>query len=228
MSAREDILAAVRGALGRLSVDADQVKEEADRLLDDLPAARPALDGMVPIDIFAARVSSPKVAASLDRIGDLAELPTAVERYLQSKGLPRNVALQPAAELQALDWHGIALHDAPEVDECVGVGIARAGIAETGSLVFESGPETPVLAHFLPLHHIVLVRAHSIVMYLDDYAAAALNPESPPHRNVNLITGASGTTDIEGSLVLGAHGPCHLHVVILFDGKRSVTPQAWL
>ena len=32
-----------------------------------------------------------------------------------------------------------------------------------------------------------------------------------------LVTGASGTTDIEGSLVLGAHGPRYLHVVIVED-----------
>ena len=36
----------------------------------------------------------------------------------------------------------------------------------------------------------------------------------PAPRNVNLVTGASGTTDIEGVLVRGAHGPRSLHVVV--------------
>ena len=39
----------------------------------------------------------------------------------------------------------------------------------------------------------------------------------PAPLNVNLITGASGTTDIEGSYVRGAHGPSFLHVVLLED-----------
>ena len=32
---------------------------------------------------------------------------------------------------------------------------------------------------------------------------------------IHLITGASGTTDIEGSYVRGAHGPGFLHVVVV-------------
>jgi len=42
-----------------------------------------------------------------------------------------------------------------------------------------------------------------------------------PLGNLNLITGASGTTDIEGSLVLGAHGPRYLHVVIVEDAPAA-------
>ena len=33
-------------------------------------------------------------------------------------------------------------------------------------------------------------------------------------RNAILITGPSGTTDIEGSYVRGAHGPGFLHIII--------------
>ena len=40
----------------------------------------------------------------------------------------------------------------------------------------------------------------------------------PAPRNAVLITGASGTTDIEGSYVRGAHGPGYLHVVLLEAG----------
>ena len=88
-------------------------------------------------------------------------------------------------------------------------------IAESGSLVFHSGPDTPVLLAFLPLHHVVALRAATILPHLEDYAALA----SPAPRNANLITGASGTTDIEGSYVRGAHGPGFLHVVIVEDER---------
>lgn len=217
MNARERILAAVRAGLGGPAPDAARVKQEADRLLDDVLDARPLLPPRPVLELFAARLASPKVAASLDRVAHASDLPAAVARYLDANALPRAIALQPAAALKQLDWQGIELRDAPAVDERVGVGLANWGIAETGSLVFHSSAEAPVLAHFLPLHHLVLLRASSIVAYLEDYAAAALGPGHEVHRNVNLITGASGTTDIEGSLVIGAHGPRYLHVVIAVD-----------
>ena len=113
----------------------------------------------------------------------------------------------------ALDWSAFEVHARVAPDETAAVGMAKWGIAETGSLVFHSGADSPVLANFLPLHHIVAVRAADILAYLEDYAAAAAGQPMP--RNVNLITGASGTTDIEGSLVLGAHGPRYMHVVVV-------------
>ena len=77
-------------------------------------------------------------------------------------------------------------------------------------------PDMPVLMNFLPLHAIVVVAGSRILPYLDDYAAIAGamagKPETP--RNMCLITGASGTTDTEGVLVKGAHGPKFLHVVV--------------
>lgn len=214
MNARDNILRAVRQGRDRAGFDAAAVKQEADQLLEALPRARPDLRGLAAVDVFICLLLSPKVAGTMDRISDIAELPAAVARYLAAKQLPFKAALQPAARLRAINWRGFALVDAPDANERVGIGVADAGIAETGSLVFHSGPETPVLAHFLPLHHIVLLHQQSIVMYLDDYAAT-LTPTGSIFRNVNLITGPSGTTDIEGKLVLGAHGPCHLHVVLL-------------
>jgi L-lactate dehydrogenase complex protein LldG len=73
-----------------------------------------------------------------------------------------------------------------------------------------------VLFEFLPLHHIVALPASSIVAYLEDLAVALEAAGAPP-RNLNIITGASGTTDIEGNYVRGAHGPGFLHVVLVGD-----------
>jgi L-lactate dehydrogenase complex protein LldG len=50
-----------------------------------------------------------------------------------------------------------------------------------------------------------------------NYAARA----GVPPRNLNLITGASGTTDIEGSYVRGAHGPRFLHVILVNERTSS-------
>ena len=74
-------------------------------------------------------------------------------------------------------------------------------------------PTSPTLFAFLPVHHIVAVEASRVWPWLEDYVAAYAGQAQP--RNVNLITGASGTTDIEGTLVHGAHGPGFLHVVLI-------------
>lgn len=214
MSARDAVLGAVKAALGRSRpADPAAVAAEALALLADPDAVRPALPGTDAAEAFAARVVSPKVGATLDRVEVLADLPAAVRRYLDSQGLPHLLALQPDPALQGLDWAGFELRDAALPDEAAAFGLARWGIAETGSLVFHSGPDTAVLGHFLPLHHIAAVRASTILPHLEDYAAVC----GAAPRNANLITGASGTTDIEGSYVRGAHGPRFLHVLLVAD-----------
>lgn len=226
MSARDTILNAVKAALGKPTVDVEAVRREAEALLQEPDSIRPALPAGSLIDAFIARATSPRVAATAERIAFVEALPAAVARYLDANHLPPSAALQPAAVLQNLDWLTLETRAEVSPDDVVAVGVARWGIAETGSLVFHSDAETPILANFLPLHHIVMLRASTILGHLDDYAAAVAGQRPP--RNVNLITGASGTTDIEGSLVLGAHGPSRLHVVIVEDDGGhggSATPD---
>jgi L-lactate dehydrogenase complex protein LldG len=215
MAARASILAAVRAGLGGGRRDPEAIAAEAASLLASPELIRPHLPNTGLVKLFAERASAPKLGTTLERVATLSELAAAVRRYLEAHGLPSAIALQPAAELTGLDWQGIEVRTAIAPDEAVGVGLARWGIAETGSLVLHSGPDTPVLLAFLPLHHIVAVRADSIVAHLEDYATLAA--QAPPPRNVNIITGASGTTDIEGSYVRGAHGPGFLHVVLVED-----------
>jgi L-lactate dehydrogenase complex protein LldG len=39
-------------------------------------------------------------------------------------------------------------------------------------------------------------------------------------RTLNLVTGPSRTGDIEQTILLGAHGPTRLHIVLVEDGAR--------
>jgi L-lactate dehydrogenase complex protein LldG len=185
----------------------------AARLLERVPAVRPNRVTGPPADVFLDRVSTPAIGATIDRIATLDGFPAAVRRYLASRHLAPSVALQPHPALRALDWSGIETHATIAVDEPIAVGLALGAIAETGSLVFHSGPDSPTLFAFLPVHHIVAVEASRVWPWLEDYVAAYAGKAQP--RNVNLITGASGTTDIEGTLVHGAHGPGFLHVVLI-------------
>jgi len=216
-NARKEILKAVAGALPRNRPDAAAIAAEASLLIGNLEEVRPALMQAGVTDSFLQRVAGSKVGATADRIASIAVLPQAVARYLAAKNLPARIALQPTSELLALDWEAAGLSREHTIDDSVAVGIAPWGIAENGSLVIHSAADMPILFNFLPEMHIVAVRASSIVPHLEDYAEAARRRGDPAPRNACLITGASGTTDIEGNLVLGAHGPRALHIVVIED-----------
>ncbi len=224
MSARDDILAAIRRNLRRAADDPSKIAAEAEALALESNDSRPRLPDGDLADNFAARLVSDKVVgASVERIARLAETPAAARRYCEAHGLDLKLALQPDARLQALDWRGFTIKSTISADETLALARARWAIAETGTFVFHSGPASPTLLSYLPLHHICVIERERILPHLEDYALKEA-PARPP-RNVNLITGASGTSDIEGRLVRGAHGPAFLHAIII-DARASAAPQA--
>ncbi|MDP5307269.1 LutC/YkgG family protein [Paracoccus spongiarum] len=216
MTARDRILNAVRAGLPTPRATPDAIAAEARALLDAPEARRPALAAPGLADSFCAKAAA--LGTTVARLPDLAALPEAVRGYLADHGLSATLALQPAPSLAVLDWSGIERHSAIAPDEPVALGLARWGIAESGSLVIHSGPDTPILLSFLPLHHIVVLHEDRLLPHLEDYAARTAG-EAPP-RNAILITGPSGTTDIEGSYVRGAHGPGFLHVILIAPEAR--------
>jgi L-lactate dehydrogenase complex protein LldG len=213
MSARAEIFAGIRRSLPA-PAGAARIAAELAALRARVPASRPDRVNGAAAEIFLQRVQSPGVAATAERIASLDELPAAVARYAAVRGLNNEIAVQPDARLLGLDWSRFQTRQEIRTDEALAVGLALGGIAETGTLVFHSSAACPTLFAFLPLHHVVAVRADAIWPWLEDYVAAFAQAAVP--RNVNFVTGASGTTDIEGALVKGAHGPGWLHVV-LFD-----------
>ncbi|MFZ1413852.1 MAG: LUD domain-containing protein, partial [Defluviicoccus sp.] len=97
--------------------------------------------------------------------------------------------------------------------------IAFAGIAETGTVMLLSSPSSPATLNFLPEMHIVILPEAAIVGAYEDAwtnLRATLGPGVMP-RVVNWITGPSRTADIEQTLLLGAHGPRLLHILLLAE-----------
>ena len=94
---------------------------------------------------------------------------------------------------------------------------AKAGIAETGTLALISGVDNPTTLNFLPENHIVVVKASNIVpSYETAFAMLQQNfVDGVPPRTINFITGPSRSADIEQTLLLGAHGPLRLHIVLI-------------
>ncbi|WP_347267787.1 LUD domain-containing protein [Paracoccus sp. (in: a-proteobacteria)] len=212
MTARDTILSAIRAATGPARPAAD-IAAEAAALLADPDESRPRLAGATLPEAFAAKATA--LGTTIDRIPDMAAAPAAVRAYLEAQGLGRRLALQPDPALAALDWSGMDTHAGIAPDEPASLCLALWGIAEGGSLVIHSGPNSPILLSFLPLHHVVLLPEAKLLPYLEDYAARLGTADIP--RNAVLITGPSGTTDIEGSYVRGAHGPGFLHVILIGD-----------
>jgi L-lactate dehydrogenase complex protein LldG len=203
MSARDAILA----RLGPVRPIADLAIEAAALVAT---VERPAVPGDI-VTAFLAQLTQPSVSATHDVIAALADLPGAVAHYLDANAGAGALYLPPDPRLAALDWRDLDLLDTCPVDDGAVVAFARAGVAETGSLIFETSPVAPMLPNFLALHHLVVLDCAAVVAHLED----ALLPTDAQPRAHYWVTGVSGTTDIEGQYVRGAHGPRFLHVILV-------------
>ncbi len=98
----------------------------------------------------------------------------------------------------------------------LGLSTAQWGVAETGTIVLESTAERHRLVSLVPPVHVAVLRLGSLLAGLGDaLVAIRRGQDGAPARTITLITGPSRTADIELELVLGAHGPRALHVVVL-------------
>lgn len=163
---------------------------------------------------FISRVRS--LDSTLEEVADIGAVPVAAAAYLASQGLPPALVGWP--EFDALPWRAAGLDWASRPvnsHDAVGLTGAFCGIAETGTLMLVAGPGEPATTSLLPETHIAVVDAAHVVLNME--AAFALHCEERgvlPH-TVNFVSGPSRTGDIELTLVLGAHGPCRVHVLLL-------------
>src|SRR6185295_8406784 len=96
----------------------------------------------------------------------------------------------------------------------VGVTSAQWAIAETGTLVLESGSERHRLVSLVPPVHVCIIRASSIRQSMAE-SLELVNPDANP--TITFITGASRTSDIELTLAIGVHGTGELYVIVIKD-----------
>ena len=101
-------------------------------------------------------------------------------------------------------------HDIFARYEC-GVTAADFLIARTGSIVLNAASAGGRRLSVLPPLHIVLATAAQAVASLEDALARA---DKTAASYMTIITGPSRTSDIEKILVLGAHGPKRLAVIV--------------
>jgi L-lactate dehydrogenase complex protein LldG len=215
MSAREAILARIRANLGKTE----------DTLASDLEAAlanirshkqmpRPKADWFDPVARFAERALAR--SSTIDRIDQLAELPRAVSKYVEEKRLVRSAVCWD--EFVGLCWkrYDLIVEGRPAEDaDLIGITGAFCAIAETGTLMLLSGPHSPATTSLLPETHIAVASVSRIVKGMEEAWDLHRSEQGKLPRAVNFVSGPSRTADIEMKIVIGAHGPYRVHVILL-------------
>ena len=211
-TARDDILGRIRSALGREKLESKIRADLDERLQRPLSSCeRPPVDDDL-VRAFESGLTS--VHGGFRRVEE-ARLMEAVGECLAEIGAERRIIAAPALEdlPWPKDWN--VTFGASKGDDRVSVTPCFAAVAETGSLVLLSGPDSPTSLNFLPELHIVLVHPDQLVRNVED-VWPRLRAEGAPPRAVNFITGPSKTADIEQTFEYGAHGPRSLNVIYIF------------
>ena len=223
-SAKQQILASLRRSLRRAEPSAETRAELEQRLAApraNLVPQRAQLPHAEQLHLMEAMLKELK--ATVVRLPDEAAVPQAVADYLKNENLPPKLRLAPRDDLRRLPWDGQPLLEVEEgiaeAADLTSLTGAFAAIAETGTLMMTSGPEAPITLNFLPENHIVVLRASQVTGTYEEAwqrLRAQLGKGNMP-RAVNMITGPSRTGDIEQTILLGAHGPRRLHVLLVDD-----------
>ena len=199
----------------------------------DMPKPKPIVPqrgqqtGRALVDLF--RKQAEAASATVVEVASADDVPAAVAEYLRGRNLPPQIRLSPDARVNALDWKSQPLLEtsagASAGHDTTSVTPVLAGVAETGTLMVHSGDATPNTLHFLPETHIAVVYADELVgTYEEGWKALRaqnggdLSNGAMP-RTVSFVTGSSRSADIGKILLMGAHGPKRLHV-ILVDAPR--------
>ncbi|HXU67406.1 MAG TPA: lactate utilization protein C [Casimicrobiaceae bacterium] len=208
---REAVLARVRAALGRHGPDDEPRAAAHAYLVARRQGPRPEL----PADLaqrFLQRAAD--MSSTTARIDAIEQAPAAVARYLDHAAV--RAVCWP--ELAMLDWRGAGIDvdvRPASGDDMIGITDCFCAIAETGTLVFASGIDSPPATFLLPETHVAIVRADQIVAGMEEAFARLRAERGALPRAVNLVSGPSRTGDIEQTIVLGAHGPRRVHIVLV-------------
>jgi len=223
MSARDEILANIRrslGVKGNETIRRQIVAERLERAPRGVIPARGQVSGEDRVALFKAQAEA--ALATVTEVASASEVPQSIALFLRNHNLPATLRMGDDLRLKAMPWADTTLeisHGPSEGGDLNAVSHAFGGVAESGTLVMVSGPENPSTLNFLPDNHIVVVSAKDIA---SDYESVwnrvrfTFGKGGMP-RTVNLITGPSRSGDIEQTMLLGAHGPRRLHVVVIRD-----------
>jgi L-lactate dehydrogenase complex protein LldG len=222
MSARDSVLGKIRAAMGSPASNSDRRKAVTDRL-----AAAPR--GIIPgraqlpeaeqIELFCTMAE--QFGSTLARVSDYGDVAAEVSGYLRAHNLPAAIRMGADQRLKKAEWETEknleVRHGPSDGNDLAGVSHATGGIAETGTLAMMSGQDNPTTINFLPEHHIIVIKAADIKGDMESVWSMVREKQGKGEmpRALNLITGPSRSGDIEQTILLGAHGPRALHVIVV-------------
>jgi L-lactate dehydrogenase complex protein LldG len=184
-----------------------------------LPAVPEALEDR--IELF--RSHSLDLKSDFRRVADVEALPALLKELAAQYGWKRLASHRNPLNLKAIEVLGMPTlmtdegYDVNALEACdVGITGCDALIAQTGSVLLTSRSAGGRALSVLPPHHLVLARLDQMLPDLPasfELLARSYGQNYPSF--MSIVTGPSRTGDIERILVLGAHGPKQLTVVLV-------------
>lgn len=236
MTARDEILAKVKRALGRGDVaqavslrgdlesspSSDHAKLSSDQIHLVTEQQRPEL--IKQFEGALTRVGGRFTVATdaqtvCDQIADIAAGVNATKAVgwhsarFDQLGLANRFAELDIEFVTNAERTDKAAFIAEAAEAGIGITTVDYALADSGTLCVLAAKNQPRTASLLPPVHVAVLRPEQIVRGLDDLFAL-LPADQELSSAVTLITGPSRTADIELTLVVGVHGPQQLHVIL--------------
>ncbi len=219
---RQSVLEGIRAALGAGGSDKTRKETVRKRLKSpraNLVPERASKDRAGRLELFTGMLEGQ--GAKVSHAKGPGDVPEIVAAYLRDNNLPTDFRTGSDELLTAIPWDktpSLTRHRGRgQAGDSVTMSRARAAAAETGTLFLTSGGENPTTLNFLPDTHMVLIRADDILGSYEDAwnVLREVYGQRTLPRTVNLISGPSRTADINQTIVMGAHGPRRLHVIVV-------------
>lgn len=214
-TARHQILSRIRKGLGRQQLTDEQQQALQQRLTQpqrNLMPQRAQASGEAALTMFMDMAT--EAVAEIIHIDSCAAIPAHIKALKGDDERPLLIANED--QFKQLDWQAEGIEAVTRVaqkGDLISLTSCLAGVAETGTLVLKSGPDSPTTLNLLPDIHCVLLSKDQIIGGYED-AWDLVRQEKLP-RTVNFITGPSRSADIEQKLQMGAHGPKRLIIFLL-------------
>ena len=227
MSARDNILNRIRTNQKRAGLTSPAELAQAESFIASHPQGpRPSADW--PDLIARFKEQAVRLSSTVDEVASISAVPNALGRYLRENELPANGICWPT--LSNLDWQSAGLSIEPrgaiESDQ-LGITGSFCAIAETGTLLLTSSPSTPNKTSLLPDTHVAIVSTSRIVVGMEDAWDLVRAELKQLPRACSFISGPSRTADIEQTLVIGAHGPYRVHIILVDEPYDDLIDTGW-
>jgi L-lactate dehydrogenase complex protein LldG len=183
-----------------------------------LPAVEESFDQRVAL--FAR--NSAELRSDFKLVSDLTELAAELRQLREAEGWTRVASHRSALTDAACAALGLPVlltdsgFDKNDLEPCAaGITACDALIAQTGSVLVTSRSAGGRALSVLPPHHVVLARRDQLVADLPEAFVRLKSTYGSNYPSmISFITGPSRTGDIERILVLGAHGPRKLTILM--------------